>query len=300
MSFWLTERRLLIPRVAELIEAAEYTPSVNKESNMVYNPNAIRETYDEIAEREDRFEKGFSLRNEIPREFIKRYLETSDIVLDAGGGSGINAIMMAQHGASVTLLDISPKMLELAAVNIKKAGLAERIELVQGDVANLSQFRDAQFSFVVCLGGPLSYVREQSPWTIRELVRVARKGAVLILGCDSKYGFVRWLLSVHSEGQLRGEDRLDKAIAVYEACEYEAGEEAYAHLYTATELTKLLEEAGCDVLELASTPTLMDSWDQSTYPEEKREKLKALELKVCTVPELLGTGHHLFCVAKKL
>ena len=84
---------------------------------MIYKPDAIRETYDEIAEREDRFEKGFSLRNEIPREFIKRYLETSDIVLDAGGGSGINAIMMAQHCASVTLLDISPKMLELAATN---------------------------------------------------------------------------------------------------------------------------------------------------------------------------------------
>ena len=155
-------------------------------------------------------------------------------------------------------------------------------------------------SNVACLGGPLSYVREQSPWAIRELVRVARKGAALILGCDSKHGFVRWLLRVHSEGHLQGEDRLDKAIAVYEACEYEAGEGAYAHLYTATELTKLLEEAGCDVLELASTPTLMDSWDQSTYPEEKREKLKALELKVCTVPELLGIGHHLFCVAKKL
>jgi len=119
-------------------------------------------------------------------------------------------------------------------------------------------------SNVACLGGPLSYVREQSPWAIRELVRVARKGAALILGCDSKHGFVRWLLRVHSEGHLQGEDRLDKAIAVYEACEYEAGEGACAHLYTATELTKLLEEAGCDVLELASTPTLMDSWDQST------------------------------------
>jgi len=38
---------------------------------MTYNPRAIRNTYDEIAEREDRFEKGFSLRNDIPREFIK-------------------------------------------------------------------------------------------------------------------------------------------------------------------------------------------------------------------------------------
>ncbi|HUV92407.1 MAG TPA: hypothetical protein VMV80_04920 [Anaerolineales bacterium] len=30
-----------------------------------------------------------SLRTEIPREFIKKYLKASDVVLDAGGGMGI-------------------------------------------------------------------------------------------------------------------------------------------------------------------------------------------------------------------
>lgn len=266
---------------------------------MVYNPQAIRETYDEIAEREDRFEKGFSLRNEIPREFIKRYLRPSDSVLDAGGGSGINAIVMAQLGAHVTLLDLSPKMLELAEANVENAGLAESITLIQGDIANLAQFCDAQFGFVVCLGGALSYVLDQGPRAIRELVRVAQPGAIVIIGCDSKYGFVRWLLNAHAEGHLSEQDRLDEARAVYEAGEYEAGEGAYARLYTAAELSGLLEVAGCDVVEIASTPTLVDTWDQSGYPEEKRLELKALELKVCTVPELLGVGHHLFCVARK-
>ena len=84
---------------------------------MVFNPEAVIRAYDEIAEREDRFEKEFSLRNEIPREFIKKYLRTSDNVLDAGGGSGINAIMMAHCCQRVTLVDISPKILVLAATN---------------------------------------------------------------------------------------------------------------------------------------------------------------------------------------
>ncbi len=38
---------------------------------MPYHPEAIRHTYDEIAAREDDFEKGQALRNEIPCEFIK-------------------------------------------------------------------------------------------------------------------------------------------------------------------------------------------------------------------------------------
>ena len=262
---------------------------------MTYSPEAIRRSYDEIAEREDGFEKGFSLRNEIPREFIIKYLGASDVVLDAGGGTAINAIMMAQRCKRVTLVDISPRILELAAVNIQDAGLTEKIDLIEGDISNLEQFGDAEFSFVVCIGGALSYVLEKGRQAIQELVRVAKKGSVLIIGCDSKYGFVRWLLR-----ESQSEDRLDTAIAVYEASEYEAGEGAYARLYTVAGLTALLEEAGCEVLEVASTPTVMDAWDQSTYPEEQREKLKALELKVCTVPELLGMGHHLFCVARKM
>lgn len=257
---------------------------------MTYSPDAIRRIYDEIAEREDRFEKDFSLRNEIPREFIKRYLETSDVVLDAGGGSGINAIMMAQRCRRVTLMDISPKMLELAAINIKNARLTERIDLVEGDITNLEQFGDTEFSFVVCLGGSLSYVLEKGAQAIRELVRVAQRDSVLIIGCDSRYGFVRLALN---ECQLS----LDEVARVYEESRWQVGEGACAHLYTVAEITGLLKEAGCEVLEVASTPTLMD--ESSKCPEEKQEELKALELKVCTVPELLGMGHHLFCVARK-
>jgi ubiquinone/menaquinone biosynthesis C-methylase UbiE len=267
---------------------------------MTYSPQAIKSTYDEIAEREDGFEKGFSLRNDIPREFIKKYLKASDIVLDAGGGSGINAIMMAHRCKAVTLLDISPRMLELAAANVQKAGLGERIRLVEGDITNLEQFGDAEFSFVVCVGGSLSYVLEKAPRAIQELVRVAKRQSMLIVGGDSKYGFVKWMMNDHSECQLDIESRLDAAIGVYEASEYEPGEGARAHLYTVAELTGLLKEAGCEILEVASTPTLVDSWDQSTYPEGKRNELMALELKVCTIPELLGMGHHLFCVAGKV
>ncbi len=162
---------------------------------MPYHPDAIRNAYDEIAAREDDFEKGQALRNEIPREFIKRYLQPSDVALDAGGGTGLNAILMAQRCAQVTLLDLSPRILELAARNIKSAGLTAKIDLVEGDITDLHAFPDAAFSFVVCVGGSLSYVQEKGSQAVHELVRVAKPGALLIVGCDAKYGFVRWLLT---------------------------------------------------------------------------------------------------------
>jgi len=257
---------------------------------MPYQPEAIRQTYDEIAAQEDDFEKGQALRNEIPREFIKKYLQPSDVVLDAGGGTGLNAILMAQRCTQVTLLDLSPRILEVAAHNIMSTGLAAKIKLIEGDITNLHAFADAAFSFVVCVGGSLLYVQEMGSQAVHELVRVAKPGALLIVGCDAKYGFIRWLLTT---------GHLDDALSAYEASQYEAGEGAYAHLYTVAELPQLLTGAGCEVLEIISTPTLVDTWEQNGYSTDQWQKLKALELQVCQAPELLGVGHHLFCVARK-
>jgi len=261
---------------------------------MAYNPEEVRNLFDEIAEQEDQLEKMPFLRNEIPREFIKKYLRESDFVLDAGGGTGINAIMMARHCQKVNLVDISSRILKLAAHNINKAGLTNQIELVQGDIIHLERWGEGEFSFVVCVGGAISHTLEKGEQAIHELVRVAQKGAVLIMGCDSKYGLMRHYFRYE-------DDLLDEATNMYATNEFLNNGEVKAHLYTVTEMTGLLKEAGCEIMEVASTPTIINSLDEVKYREEEKwKKLKALEMKVCTVPELLGIGSHLLCVARKI
>jgi SAM-dependent methyltransferase len=258
---------------------------------MPYNPVAVAESYERNAEIENESEKGPSLRVGIPREFIKRYLQSSDIVLDAGGGTGINAIMMAGRCEKVTLLDITPGILQLAEQNIKGTEVAEKIELVHGDITDLSPFRDGAFTFVVCVGDAISYVLEKRFKAVEELVRVAQRGSILIIGCDSKLGFMRMKLA---------NGLLDEAIEIYKESECYCGMGPRTHLYTVDEMTELLEEQGCEVLEVASTPTFADTIDTGLYLERgKWEKLKELELEVCTKPELLGMGLHLLFVARK-
>ena len=259
---------------------------------MPYDPEAVRKSYDRVAEEENRAEKMPSLRTEIPREFIKKYLKASDVVLDAGGGTGINAIMMAKRCKKVTLVDISPRILELAALNVEYAGLTETIDLLEGDITNLGQFSDGEFSFIVCVGDSISYVLEKGFKAVQELVRVTRKGSFLVVGCDSKYGFVRLRLS---------QGYLDEALAIYQTGESYCGMGPRTHLYTVGEMSALLENAGCDILEVASTPTFTDTIEKNIYTSspKKWEQLKALELEVCRTPELLGMGLHLLFVAKK-
>ena len=158
---------------------------------MKYNPKFTKTTYDKISTEEDRQEKSKSLRVEIPREFIKKYIRKKDVVLDAGGGTGINALLMAQRCKHVVLYDLSTGILDLARKNIKKTSLEKKIDIIQGDISNLSRFKDNQFSFIVCVGDSISYVLDKRHKAMKELTRVAKKGAYLIIGCDSKYGFIR-------------------------------------------------------------------------------------------------------------
>jgi SAM-dependent methyltransferase len=255
-----------------------------------YSPDAVVAAYEENAAAEDAAEKGASLRTEIPRAFIRKYLQASDVVLDAGGGTGINAIMMAEQCRRVTLLDITPGILALARENVARSPLGDRIELVTGDITDLSRFEDGQFSFVVCVGDAISYVLDGRHRAMAELARVAREGSILVIGCDSLLGFLRWRLS---------QGDLEEALSIWETAETTCGMGPRTHLYTVSEMTELIEGAGCQVLEVASTPTLSDTFDHELYAGSSRwEALKRLELALCTRPELLGMGLHLLFVAR--
>jgi hypothetical protein len=65
-------------------------------------------------------------------------------------------------------------------------------------------------------------------------------------------------------------------------------------------MESLLKRCGCRLIDVASTPSLSDTIDVADDIEMgKREELKALELEICSKPELLGTGLHLLFVAQK-
>ena len=261
---------------------------------MNYDQKEIKKRYDSLAEQEDIQEKKKSLRVEIPREFIKKYIQSNDVVLDAGGGTGVNAILMAEVCKHVTLLDISTKILEYAKINISKTIFSEKIEVLEGDITNLSNFSDSKFTFLVCVGDSISYVLDKRFDAIKEMVRVLKKGSVLIIGCDSRLGFLRNVLS-------KGD--LNEAKSIMKGNQTFCGMGPETYPYSVNEMSELLENNGCEVLEIASTPTFTDilsSEVKNEYKEKSWNELKKLEMELCVKPELLGVGNHLLFVAKKI
>jgi demethylmenaquinone methyltransferase / 2-methoxy-6-polyprenyl-1,4-benzoquinol methylase len=103
----------------------------------------------------------------------------ADTVLDVATGTGAVAIeLVRQTGCRVVGLDQSRKMLETGRLRVAEAGVADRVELVEGTAERLP-FGDESFdglSFTYLL----RYVADPAA-TMRELARVVRPGSPIAM-----------------------------------------------------------------------------------------------------------------------
>jgi ubiquinone/menaquinone biosynthesis C-methylase UbiE len=103
--------------------------------------------------------------------------EAGHQVLDIGCGVGTTAIEIAKRfGCNVTAVDILPSMIERATMNIKAAGVGNRVKAEQGDILAL-QFDDNTFDRVIIEAVTLFVDR---PKALKEVARVCRAGGYLV------------------------------------------------------------------------------------------------------------------------
>ncbi len=106
-------------------------------------------------------------------------------LLDVATGTGNLAIPAAQSGASVTGLDITPELLEVARARAAEAGL--HITFVEGDAEQLA-FPDRSFDRVTSCFGVMFAPRQQQ--AAEELLRVARPGGLIAIAAWTPTGLM--------------------------------------------------------------------------------------------------------------
>ncbi len=104
-------------------------------------------------------------------------------LLDVATGSGNVAISAAQAGASVTGLDLTPGLLEVARRRAADAAL--EVNFIEGDAEDLP-FESATFDLVTSCFGVMFAPRQQH--AANELTRVARPGATLAIAAWTPEG----------------------------------------------------------------------------------------------------------------
>jgi len=272
---------------------------------------SVKRYYDINAEREwERLVQDGYHRLEliVTLHFLKKYLPERGLILDAGGGPGRYTIKLAKKGYEVILTDISPKSLEIAAREIEKARVKSRVnKLVEGSVADLSEFDDESFDAVLCLG-TISHLIEGKDRNLAayELVRVTKKKAPLFVSVISLYGVFRTVLQrlPYELAYPSHEEMFSEGIHRAEWHKHESGHFPDAYFFHPTELRELFESHGVETLEMASCEGLSSHLKEETnriYEDKKKWKfwLKIL-LRTCTDSAILGLGEHFLYIGRKI
>jgi demethylmenaquinone methyltransferase/2-methoxy-6-polyprenyl-1,4-benzoquinol methylase len=132
-----------------------------------------------------RYDRGMRLltlgRLEQVHHDIASRIHHGEDVLDLGCGTGSLAALLAQRGANVTAVDISPAMLDLAAGRLRAAGLEERVTLQERGVVELDTFPDARFQAITSTLVFSELSRDEIAYGLAECHRILRlEGRLLV------------------------------------------------------------------------------------------------------------------------
>lgn len=119
-------------------------------------------------------------------------------VMDLGCGDGTTALPLAQAGADVTGIDLTPAMVAAGNQRAAAAGLSSRLRFQEGDACRLEGLPDASFDLSLSVFGAIF---APQPFEVaRELVRVTKPGGRVVMGnwIPGDPTFVSQLLKVSS------------------------------------------------------------------------------------------------------
>jgi ubiquinone/menaquinone biosynthesis C-methylase UbiE len=259
--------------------------------------NKVREFYEKTAEDYDKEYEAprWKLYHEITWENIKRFLpkRRNGLILDAGGGTGYWAIKLAKQGYRIVLTDISESMLKVAKRKIKKEKLQNRTETRVADIRDMSCFTSNQFDLVLAEGDPVSYCLNPER-AVRELARVAKPNAPVIISVDSKYPIFSRLIAEKSYDQLPRFSRTGILKLRERGFEFQA--------FTPEELKMLFKRCGLRLVRIIGKPILtqlLAREERDAIIKEDYGRILNLELRLCDVPSLVGVGGHLEAVGLK-
>jgi S-adenosylmethionine-dependent methyltransferase len=181
------------------------------------------------------------LRYKITAANLKRHIGSQDLnILDAGGGNGFEAIVFADQGHKVALLDYSSEMLSEARKEAKNKHVAESIRFYQGDLTSIPQlFPEPEFDLALC-HHVLQYVDDLDVALQAIVWAVKPKGLVSII-CINRYS-ESYRLALQELDLGAAYSALNARVIISKVFD------APMKAYTAEDLRIPLKKAGCAIL----------------------------------------------------
>jgi SAM-dependent methyltransferase len=225
-------------------------------------------------------------------------------IADIGGGSGFYAFWLQASGHQVSLIDLSPRNIELSKEYSKKTGI-QLTACQTGDATNL-EMADEQFDLVLLLG-PLYHLinRDERVKALSEAKRVLRPGGFVLSAVISRYaslfdGFKRDLVVDDAFEKMLVDD-LNTGIHLNETGNPEYFTTAYFH--TPGEIKKEVAESGLQFEKLIAVESfgwIIDSFAKKSVDSNYMNKLHKFINKVETNDDLIAMSQHIIAVGRKV
>jgi SAM-dependent methyltransferase len=138
--------------------------------------NRERAWWDAKAEKEDRDSADEKINRALRWREIECHLGGVKTILDIGAATGAFSIPLAKRGFTVTHLDFSPAMLDIARERAK--GVAN-LQFVEANATQLQEFSDHNFDLVLNMDGAISFCGSKAIAAIQETCRVAKRKIIL-------------------------------------------------------------------------------------------------------------------------
>jgi len=129
---------------------------------------------------------------QIIKDNIPTTLDEKGVILDAGGGTGRWVCDLSEvYKSKFIVYDMSSDMLAKAKENVRKIGIEDRVDLIEGDLKNMEKIETESVDYLISIYSPISFIYEKDK-AFSEMFRVLKKGGkAIIMG----HGFYNALFS---------------------------------------------------------------------------------------------------------
>ena len=252
----------------------------------------VQKYHDRVAHRyDDSYDDAYwqwhdSLTWDYLKPFLPRDLRAP--ILDLGCGTGKWAIKIMQSGYSVVCVDISAKMLDQTRMKVEQMGGSGRASFTQADLCDLSALPAGGASLAIALGDPIGCT--QSPaLALKQIRRALAPDGVLVATFDNRFAAIDHYLSQGDPDVLAEFLRHGRTNWLTK----DADERFEIFTYGPTELVKLLETAGFQMLELVGKTVLpMRHHREMLAESEARRTWAKIEKLLSRDPGAIARASH--------
>ncbi len=237
--------------------------------------------------------------------YIKRYLPKTGNVLDNGAGPGKYSMELAKEGYTVTLADLTPKLVELARSKAVELNLNNQFrDFLAADAGNLDMLEDEQFDASLMLG-PMYHIQDEMDRTkaVKELYRVTKRGGFIFVAFMPRVRHI--FTSLLNPEHWKPNNSMNAINHFSETGCFNHSDEGRftgAYYFNIEDIKPFMESQGFESVELIGSNVgailNKESWEYWRGKGEE-EKLVKLIIEKATDPYILGISSHLLYIGKK-